>query len=212
MYFAYKLNKQGDNIQSCRTSSEQLEPDVKQQTGSKLGKGYVKAVYCHPAYLTYMQSTSWEMLGCMKHKLKSRLPGSLNSFCAETQRTWASVSPDTRWVITIKRPWVRVPAWAAEFHNRSAYGTNSREDVPGLGTVPRGREGTAHLPSALDWREEVSRERWSGHRSHTRVRVWLTFDIPELWSLLHPFRDLLSQLKMGQNSMAAYLKLTTHKV
>ena len=42
MYFAYKLNKQGDNIQSCRTSSEQLEPDVKQQTGSKLGKDAVK--------------------------------------------------------------------------------------------------------------------------------------------------------------------------
>ena len=40
-----------------------LEPDMEQQTGSKLGKEYVKVVYCHPAYLTYMQSTSWEMLG-----------------------------------------------------------------------------------------------------------------------------------------------------
>ena len=63
MYFAYKLNKQGDNIQSCRTSSEQLEPDVEQQTGSKLGKEYIKPVYCHPAYLTYMWSISHEMLG-----------------------------------------------------------------------------------------------------------------------------------------------------
>ena len=44
-----------------------------QWTGSKLGKEYVKAVYCHPAYLTYMQSTSWETLGWMKHKLESRL-------------------------------------------------------------------------------------------------------------------------------------------
>ena len=44
-----------------------------QQIGSKLGKEYVKAVYCHPAYLTYMQSTSWETLGWMKHKLESRL-------------------------------------------------------------------------------------------------------------------------------------------
>ena len=46
---------------------------MKQQTGSKSGKEYVKAVYCHPAYLTYMQSTSWEMPGWMKHKLKSNL-------------------------------------------------------------------------------------------------------------------------------------------
>ena len=46
---------------------------MEQQTGSKLGKEYIKAVYCHPAYLTSMQSTSWEMLGWMKHKLESRL-------------------------------------------------------------------------------------------------------------------------------------------
>ena len=48
---------------------------MEQQTGSRLGKEYVKAVYCHPAYLTYMQSTSWEMLGWKKHKLELRLPG-----------------------------------------------------------------------------------------------------------------------------------------
>ena len=46
---------------------QQLELDLEQQTGSKLGKEYVKAVYCNPAYLTYMRSTSWEMLGWMKH-------------------------------------------------------------------------------------------------------------------------------------------------
>ena len=46
-----------------------LELDLEQQTGSKSGKDYIKAVYCHPAYLTYMQSTSWEMLGWRKHKL-----------------------------------------------------------------------------------------------------------------------------------------------
>ena len=45
---------------------------MEQQSDSKLGKEYVKAVYCHPAYLTYMQSTSWEMLGWMKHRLESR--------------------------------------------------------------------------------------------------------------------------------------------
>ena len=48
-----------------------LEPDMEQRIGSKLGKEYVKAVYCHPAYLIYMQSTSCEMLGWMKHKLES---------------------------------------------------------------------------------------------------------------------------------------------
>ena len=52
---------------------QQLVPAIKQQTGSKLGKEYVKAVYCHLTYLTYMQSTSCEMLGWMKHKLESRL-------------------------------------------------------------------------------------------------------------------------------------------
>ena len=46
---------------------------MEQQTGSKMGKEYVKAVYCHPVYLTYMQSTSCEMLGWMKHKLESNL-------------------------------------------------------------------------------------------------------------------------------------------
>ena len=54
-----------------QVKKQQLEPDMEQQTGSKLGKEYDKAVYCHPTYLTYMQSTSCEMLGWMK--LASRL-------------------------------------------------------------------------------------------------------------------------------------------
>ena len=53
---------------------QQLELDMEQQTGSKYGKEYIKTVYCHPVYLTYMQSTSWEMLDWMKRKLESRLP------------------------------------------------------------------------------------------------------------------------------------------
>ena len=57
---------------------QQLELGLEQQTGSKLGKEYVRAVNCHPAYLTYMQSTSWEMLGWVKHKLDSRLPGEIS--------------------------------------------------------------------------------------------------------------------------------------
>ena len=57
---------------------QQLEMDMEQRTGSKSGKEYVKAVYCHPAYLNYMQSTSCEMPGWMKHKLESRLPGEIS--------------------------------------------------------------------------------------------------------------------------------------
>ena len=56
---------------------QQLKLDMEQQTGSKLRKEYVKAVYCHPAYLIYMQSTSWEMLGWIKHKLESRFLGEM---------------------------------------------------------------------------------------------------------------------------------------
>ena len=57
-----------------QVKKKQLELDMEQQTSSKLGKEYDKAVYCHPAYLTYMQSTSYEILASMKHKLESRLP------------------------------------------------------------------------------------------------------------------------------------------
>ena len=58
-----------------QVKKQDLEPDMEQWTGSKLGKEYDKAVYCHPAYLTSMQSTSLETLGWKKHKLESRLPG-----------------------------------------------------------------------------------------------------------------------------------------
>ena len=56
---------------------QQLEPDMEQQTGSKSGKEYVKAVYYHPAYLISMQSPSWEMSGWIKHKLELKLPGEI---------------------------------------------------------------------------------------------------------------------------------------
>ena len=65
---------------------QQLELNVEQQTSSKLGKEYIKAVYCHPAYLTYMQSTSCEMLGWMRHKMESRLPGEI-SITSDMQMT-----------------------------------------------------------------------------------------------------------------------------
>ena len=57
---------------------QQLESDMEQQTGSKLEKDYIKAVYCHSAYLTYMQSILYEMLGWMNYKLESRLPGEMS--------------------------------------------------------------------------------------------------------------------------------------
>ena len=60
-----------------QVKKQQLEPDMEHQTGSKLGKEYIKAVYCHPAYLTSMQSTSCEMSAWMNHKLESRLLGEI---------------------------------------------------------------------------------------------------------------------------------------
>ena len=69
-----------------QVKKHQLELDMGQQTGSRLGKEYNKAVYCHPAYLTYMQNTSGEMLGWMKHELESRLLGEI-SITSNTQMT-----------------------------------------------------------------------------------------------------------------------------
>ena len=69
-----------------QVKKQQLEPDTEQQTSSKLGKEYVKAVYCHPAYLTYMKSTACEMPGWMKHKFESSLQGEI-SITPDTQMT-----------------------------------------------------------------------------------------------------------------------------
>jgi len=76
-----------------QVKKQQLELDMEQQTGSKSGKEHVKAVYCHPAYLTSMQSTSCEMLGWMKHKLESRLLGeiSITSDMQMTPSLWQKV-------------------------------------------------------------------------------------------------------------------------
>ena len=61
-----------------QVKKQQLELDMEQQTSSKSGKEYIKAVYGHPAYLAYMQNTSWAMLGWMKHKLESRFLGEIS--------------------------------------------------------------------------------------------------------------------------------------
>ena len=80
-------------LRSLYAGQEATEPDMEQQTGSKSGKEYVKAVYCHPAYLNYMQSTSCEMLGWMNHKLESILLGeiSITSDMQMTPPLWQKV-------------------------------------------------------------------------------------------------------------------------
>ena len=69
-----------------QVKKQQLELNMEQQIGSRLGKEYIKAVYCHPAYLTYMQSTSCKIAGWMKHKLESRLLGEI-SITSDMQMT-----------------------------------------------------------------------------------------------------------------------------
>ena len=69
-----------------QVKKQQLEPDIQQQTGSKLGKEYVKAIYCHLAYLTHIQSTSCKMPDWMKHKLESGLQGEI-SITSDIQMT-----------------------------------------------------------------------------------------------------------------------------
>ena len=85
-------------IYTYTVKKQQLELYMEQETGSKSGKKYVKAVYCHPAYLIYMQSTSWEMSGWMKHKLESRLLGEIptTSDMQMTPSLWQKVKKNQR--------------------------------------------------------------------------------------------------------------------
>ena len=77
-----------------RMKKQQLEPDTEQQTGSNLGKVYIKAISFHPAYLTSMQSTSYEILGWMKCKLESRLP---EEIAMTSDMQMSHHFPITRW-------------------------------------------------------------------------------------------------------------------
>ena len=81
-----------------QVKKQQLQLDMGKQTGSKLRKEYVKTVYCHPAYLTYMQNISCEMLGWMNFKLESRLPEEI-SVMSDVQMTpplWQKVKKNKR--------------------------------------------------------------------------------------------------------------------
>ena len=85
--WAYQTTWPASSWEICmQVRKKQLELNMEQQTGSKEEKEYVKAVYCHPAYLTYMQCTSWETLGWKKHKLESRLLGEI-SITSDMQMT-----------------------------------------------------------------------------------------------------------------------------
>ena len=109
-----------DSWEICKQArKQQLELDMEQQTDPKSGKKYVKAVYCHPAYLTYMQSTSWETLGWMKHKLESRLKAGEEGddrgwdgwMASPTQWRWV-------WVNSGSCPWTRRPGCCSPWGHR----------------------------------------------------------------------------------------------
>ena len=72
-----KMGNLGLSKFNLQVKKQQIEPNMEQETDSKLGKECIKAVYRHPAYLTYVQSTSCKMLFCMNHRLESRLPGEI---------------------------------------------------------------------------------------------------------------------------------------
>ena len=82
---------------------QQLELDMEQQNGSKWDKEYIKAVYCHPAYLTSMQSTSCEMPGWMKHKLESRFLGDVNNLRYTDDTTLMAESEELKSLLRWKR-------------------------------------------------------------------------------------------------------------
>ena len=82
----YQTTWPASGVICMQIRKQQLELDVEQQTGSESGKEYFKAVFCHPAYLTYTQNTSWEMPGWMKHQLEWRLLGEI-SITSDMQMT-----------------------------------------------------------------------------------------------------------------------------
>ena len=88
-----------------QVKKQQLEPHMEQLTGSKLGKEYIKAVYCHPVYLNYMQGTSCEMLGWMSYKLESRLLGEINNlrYADDTTLTAESEEDLERLLMRVRR-------------------------------------------------------------------------------------------------------------
>ena len=119
-----------------QVKKQQSESAMEQETGSKLGKEYIKAVYCHSAYLIYMQSTSCEMPGWMKHKLESRLPGeiSITSDMQMTPLLWQKVTGFPR---------------GSEV-KASSWNTGDPGSIPGLGRSPGEGNGNPLQYSCLE--------------------------------------------------------------
>ena len=92
-FYCVDHNKLENSSRNGNTRPQQLQSDMEQQTGSKLGKEYIKVAYCHPVYLTYVQSTSYKMPGWMTHKLESGVPGeiSITSDMQMTPPLWQKV-------------------------------------------------------------------------------------------------------------------------
>ena len=118
-----------------QVKKQQLELDMEQQTGSNLGKACIKAVYCHPAYLTSVQSTSCKMPGWMKHKLESRLPGEI------------SVTSDVQMTLRYGRKWrTKDPLdesergeWKSWLKTQHSENLRSSHPVPSLHSKYRGK-------------------------------------------------------------------------
>ena len=87
-----------------QVKKQQLEPDMEQWTGSKLGKEYVKAIYCHSVYLTFVQSTSCKMQSWMKHKLESRFAGEISttSDIQMTPTLWQKMKRNKQSLVKVK--------------------------------------------------------------------------------------------------------------
>ena len=117
-----------------QVKKQQLEPDMEQQTGSKLEKEYVKAICCHPSYLTYMQSTSCKMPSWMKHKLELRLLGEI------------SIRSDMQIIPLLQQK--DFPGGADG--KASAYNAGDPGSIPGLGRSPGEGNGTPLQYSCLE--------------------------------------------------------------
>ena len=100
---------------------QQLDPNMEQRTGSRLGKEYIKAVSCYPVYLTYMQSTSCAMLGWMKHKLEFRLPGEIPKTSDDTTLTAESEEELKSLLMKVK-----------EESEKAGLNTNSKDEDHGI--------------------------------------------------------------------------------
>ena len=142
-----------------QVKKQQLEPDKEQWTGSKLGKEYVKAVYCHPVYLTYMQSTSCEMLGWIKLKLESSfmeeipITSDMQMRPPLWQKAWENMGEedDRGWDGWMASPtqWTRV--WAS---SRSCWLSGKPDMLQSMG------HKESDTTEWLNWNESLSREWW----------------------------------------------------